>query len=398
MRGTIRRMSGRAILVTAFEPSGDQVAAPLIRELKSRDRGLDVYALGGPQMKLAGAEIIEETTGDAVMGAGALSKVFEHRARLDRLHDWMAGRRLDAVIPTDSPAANWSVCRLTRRLQPQAKIIHLVAPQLWAWASWRIRRMRQLSDHALCLLPFEPAWFRERGVPATFVGHPIFDRLRDDNLPGSATRADPQFAQWSAGTRLALLPGSRSSEVMSNLPTMLRTLGPLRDRVGRLTVVIAASDDARERLIRDMTERHPAGSGVIMHHVVGKTDEVLRWADGVMVCSGTATLQVAAHRKPMVILYNASRLMWHGLGRWIVSTRTFSLPNLIGEHIGLGRRVPEFVPHFRDPAPLIEAMGPLLSDVEERQQQRELFDEVHRQFEGVRFADAAGDAVERLLA
>ncbi len=388
-------MSGRTLLVTAFEPSGDQVAAPLIAELKRRDPSLTVYALGGPRMAEAGAELLEETTADAVMLAGSLGKVFEHKARLKRLREWMSGRTLDALLPTDSPAANWSVCAQTRELHPNARIIHLVAPQLWAWGTWRIRRMRRLSDHALCLLPFEPTWFRERGVDATFVGHPIFDRFRD-----SPPQPDPQIAEWSVGTKLALLPGSRSSEVMKNLPTMLRVLAPLRDRVGRLTVVIAGSDDARDRLIRQMVDANPSGAGVIVHRVVGRTDAVLRWADGVLVCSGTATLQVAAHRKPMVILYNASRFMWHALGRWLVSTRTFTLPNLIGAELGLdegGRRVPEFVPHFGDPKPVVEALAPLLVDSAPRARQLELFEAIHGAFEGVRFTDTAADTVQQLL-
>lgn len=391
-RGAPSVNSQRHILFTAFEPSGDAVAAPLIAALRRRHPELHISALGGPRMRAAGAEIIEDTTTDPVMGLGAARKAMEHRQRLQRLRTWMLRNPLAMVVPTDSPAANWAVCRAARELGKRTKVIHLVAPQLWAWAPWRIRRMRKLSDHALCLLPFEPSWFASRGVPATFVGHPLYDEI--DAPP---PMPDPQLAQWSAGTRLALLPGSRSSEVMKNLPTMLRTLAPLRDRVGRLTVVIAASDDIRERLIRDVMRDTSAGEGVIVHHVVGKTDAALRWSDAVLVCSGTATLQVAAHKKPMVILYNVGRLMWHGLGRWIVTTNTFSLPNLIGEHLGMGKRVPEFIPHFGDPAPVVEALAPLLVDMEARREQLDLFDAIAREYDRVTFAEAAADVVRRYL-
>lgn len=377
-----------AILFTAFEPSGDALAAPLIAELKRRDPDRPIHALGGPKMAAAGAELIETTTDDAVMGVPPLRKVVEHRARLKRLRAWMRGRSIAAVIPTDSPAANWSVCQAGRALHPAAKVIHLAAPQLWAWAPWRIGKMRRLSDQVLCLLPFEPDWFEQRGVPAAFVGHPIFTRAACDTVTAGLPHTDR--------VKIALLPGSRDSEVAANLPTMLDAVKRLAAECD-LTAVIAAVDDRRAVQIEALA---PHGAGDWLTTRVGRTADVLAWADVVLVVSGTATLQVAAQGKPMVIVYNASPLMWHGLGRWIVSTRTFTLPNLIGRWLDLpgGRRVPELVPHFGAVEPVRAALAPLMVDGEARGRQCELFEAIRQAYAEVDFARSAADAVEKQLA
>ena len=173
----------RDILFTAFEPSGDALAAPMITRLLEQHPGLRVWALGGPKMLAAGADLIETTTDNPAMLLGAASQARAHQQRLKRLTKWLNDHKLAALVPVDSPAANWSICKLVRKTQPAAKIIHLAAPQLWAWAPWRIKKLRRLTDHVLCLLPFEPDWFTARGVRATFVGHPLFDPSLQSTKP-----------------------------------------------------------------------------------------------------------------------------------------------------------------------------------------------------------------------
>lgn len=382
---------GPGILFTAFEPSGDTLAAPIIAELRRRRPGTPVWALGGPRMREAGAEVLEATTAHAVMLAGAAGQAWTHRRRLRRLAAWLregsTTRPLLAHVPTDSPAANWSICKLVQETRPAAKVVHLAAPQLWAWAPGRIRKLRRLTDHVLCLLPFEPAWFAARGVPATFVGHPIFDRLR-------ASPPEAGVVRWPVGgPRLALLPGSRAGELRRNLPTMLAAYARLRGRWGGLCGVFAAVDAAAAERVRAAIAASEPATGRLegINVGVGQTDAVLAAADAVLVVSGTATLQVAAHRKPMVILYNVSRGAWHLAGRWLVQTRTFTLPNLIAEADGLGRIVPELVPHFGDPAPVAEAVGALLADPAAAGAQVRGLEKVCGHFTGVSFAETATD-------
>ncbi len=386
-----------AVLFTAFEPSGDALAAGLIAQIKVRRPQMKVYALGGPRMAAAGAELIETTTEHAVMLAGAISKVREHRARLKRLKVWLHEHPIAAHVPTDSPAANWSICKLVRQIQREAKIVHLAAPQVWAWATWRINKLRRLTDHVLCLLPFEEKWFRTRNVPATFVGHPMFDSV-------ARSSAAPRLRDGRL--KLALLPGSRSGEWRKNWPTMLKAYQLLTAKNEGLAGCVAAVDQpAGEWLVsHTLTSPPPAlrwSDGRIvspdlslpsgMEIVFGRTPEILEWADVVLVVSGTATLEVAMHRKPMVVLYNISRISWHLAGRWIVRTRTFSLPNLILEGLGERSAVRELVPHFGNVRVVVDEVDRLLKNQDARQTQRAAIDRVCAEFESVSFKDRAAE-------
>ena len=245
----------KPLLFTAFEPSADVLAARLITELKRRDPQQTFVGFGGPQMEAAGCELLEETTGHAKMGVG-VAIAAEGKTLLRRKADlarWLGEHDIAGHVPVDSPAANWSMCRATRKVRPQATIVHLVGPQLWAWAEWRIGRLRKLTDHVMCLLPFEPDWFGSRGVPGTFVGHPLFREATEAQAAMDANPVqliDDAGAPLATGSpTLALLPGSRATEIDQNWPVMLAVFNALRHRhPGMVTVIGAASADrARSR-------------------------------------------------------------------------------------------------------------------------------------------------------
>lgn len=387
-----------AILLTAFEPSGDTLGAALARKLRELRPDVTLHGFGGPRMRDAGVDVIEDTTQHAVMLAGALGQVREHTRRVGVLKQWLRGHEIRAFVPIDSPAANWSICKLVRTRSPRARIVHLVAPQLWAWATWRIRKMRRLSDHALCLLPFEPAWFESRGVPASFVGHPLFE-------PGAIAPHEPDNApSWPAGSpKLALLPGSRPGEWAKNWRVMLDVWAQLKHKHPSLSASVAAVNADAEKKLREMFEHWlravPSPDRAMfassLDFRAAQADAVLAWADVVLVVSGTATLQVAAHGKPMIPVYNMSWLQWQLVGQWIVHTRTFTLPNLIAEHIKIPRVLPEFIPHFGAVPPLVEAVDELFGDSAAAVKQREGLARVCAAFEGGRFSDLAA---ERFLA
>jgi lipid-A-disaccharide synthase len=377
-------MEDRPLLLTAFEPSGDALAARLITALRARGFNAPIHALAGPQCEAAGARLIETTTEHPVMLLKAAAEVQVHRRRLKRLKRWLADHDIAALVPTDSPAANWSVCSLVRQARPKAKIVHLVAPQLWAWGPWRIKKLRRLTDHLLCLLPFEPDWFGERGVEGTFVGHPLFDAAAHDQAHDTDGLPD-------GSPRLAVLPGSRRSEITSNAPAMAAALHLLQAQHPDMTPVAALRRDEDAAVLQKAAPHHG------MQVVAGRTDDVLAWADVVLVVSGTATLQVVAHRKPMVTLYRVGRIGWNVLGRHLVRTRTFTLPNLLGEHLGLGRMVPELVPFFGDVEQLCQALGPLLNDGQARQRQAQAYNAIHGCFAECRFEDRATAKLLELL-
>ncbi|MEM1212930.1 MAG: hypothetical protein AAGI68_11615 [Planctomycetota bacterium] len=382
----------RPFVFTAFEPSGDILAARLITELKAREPDRPVLGLGGQHMQAAGATLIADSTQHPTMLLGALSQIAWHRGLMKELRDALADQNPLAFIPTDSPAGNWAVCKIARTHHRSAVITHLVMPQLWAWGTWRIRRLRRLTDHVLCMLPFEPDWLRERGVAGTFIGHPMFD-------PPPAT-ATPAELLDSASPKLALMPGSRAAELTRNLPVMLEAVRLLAPEHPKLTVAIAARTPHDAQRINELIQQHPTPptpptpKPIVLAE---QTEAVIDWADAVLVTSGTATLQLAARRKPMVAVFVHSPWQWQ-IGRHLISTRTFTLPNLISEHAESQRIIPEFVPHFGDPAPLADALKPLLTQSPQRDAQLAAFDRLAEPFTAQHFAPDAADVLHRVIA
>ncbi|MEX0876050.1 MAG: lipid-A-disaccharide synthase [Phycisphaerales bacterium] len=340
-----------AVLFTAFEPSGDDHAAAVIRVLRERYPKLRIYAWGGRKMRAAGAEVIELTGDDAVMGMPGLAKIREHKRINASIEQWLRENRVNVHIPVDSPAANFPVCRLSKAAG--ARVVHLVAPQLWAWAPWRIRKLRRLTDHVLCVLPFEQDWFRARGVEATFVGHPLFDTSLDTES------LDRQIASWPRGEQnIAVMPGSRPGEMRKNFPLLLGAYIKLANEHPRMRGLVAATREEIEpelrRIARDANLQWPDSLSVTHSN----TDAVIRWCDLAMVVSGTVTLQIAKQHRPMVIVYKLGRVVWTLLARWLIQTRYITLPNLIA-----GREIcPELVPHFGGSEPIADRVVELLED------------------------------------
>lgn len=384
-------------MFTAFEPSGDDLAAGLIAELKRREPDRPIYAWGGPASEAAGATLVEHTLEHAGVALEVVSQVPQHLARLKRLRQWLKQHPVDALVPVDSPAANWSVCGTVRKHCPDAKVVHLVLPQIWGWASWRIRRLRRLTDRVLCLLPFEPDWLRERGVQGVFVGHPMF-APETDIAPREGARAAAPVFQADRGLPLAVLPGSRKSEIQRNLPTMLQAVAEVRRHVA-LDAVLAARTQADAERIQAGVDRAQSelGAGAVARIIVGQTRAVLRQADAALITSGTATLQAVADDTPCCALYNHVRWQWELIGRWIVATRTFTLPNLIGVWQTGERAIPEFAPHFGDPRPLAEALHRLCADPDVREEQQRRFADIRAAFEGLSYADVAADELLGVL-
>lgn len=383
------------ILFTAFEPSGDEHAAAVIAELRTMLPHVSIAAFGGPRMAEAGATLIESTTDRPAMLAGSLSKVRQQLALRRRFTLWLDEHPVAVHVPTDSPAANWWFCKAVKQRWggQGAKVAHFVAPQVWAWASWRISRLRKWSDMVLCILPFEPDWFTARGVEARFVGHPLFDHpLEDDALHWQA------IGYPGGSPKLALLPGSRPGEITANWPLMLETFRLMSARLPHIQGLIAAADDESLRLIRQFHRTWPQNLKI----TVGQSDAVIRWADVVLAVSGTITLHVARQRKPMVVLYKVSPVQWHTLGRWLIQIRTFSLPNLLAvgpSATGEGHIVREFIPFFgreRDAQPIADELVSLVEDKDKRQQQMRALDTVVAKFAGYHAGRLAAEAVAHL--
>jgi lipid-A-disaccharide synthase len=377
------------ILFTGFEPSGDDHASVVVSELKARHPGVRICAWGGPKMEAAGAELIERTGQNAVMGLPGLSKILEHREINKRVAAWIDANPVTVHVPVDSPAANFPICRIAK--ERGAKVVHLVAPQVWAWGTWRVNKLRRLTDFVCCLLPFEQAFFEARRVPARFVGHPLFDAMPDPAACRAQAEAFPKSER-----RVALMPGSRPAEVEKNFPLLIESFRRLRRDYPDLAGVVAGTHPELEARLREIADRTPAAPGCHPGWPEGlvfaskRTDAVIHWCDLALVVSGTVTLQVARQAKPMVIVYKSSRVMYWLLAKWLLATPHFSLPNLVAGE----RLVPELVPHFGGPERIVDEAVALLERPELAEHQRQGLRAICEQFAGLNAARGAADAIE----
>ncbi|MBL4698577.1 MAG: hypothetical protein JKX70_07070, partial [Phycisphaerales bacterium] len=239
-----------AVLFTAFEPSGDDHAAAVICALRELSPDIKIYAWGGRKMQAAGAEVIEITGDNAVIGLPGLAKIKEHQRINATIEKWLDEHKVRVHIPVDSPAANFPVCKLTKARG--VRVVHMVAPQLWAWAPWRIRKLRRLTDHVMCVLPFEEKWFKSRGVDATFIGHQLYDE------PLDVQALDKQIESWERGEQnIALMPGSRPGEMRKNFPLLLGAYIKLANEHPQMRGLVAATRQEIEPALRKIA--HDAG-------------------------------------------------------------------------------------------------------------------------------------------
>ena len=308
------------IFFSVGEPSGDLHGANLIRQLQDRLPGLHTLGFGGPRMRSAGCDLLQDMTELALMGLGpVLAKLptfFELRRRAKEL---FRRDRPDAVVLIDYPGFNWHIARAAK--EQGIPVVYYGLPQLWAWASWRVKKVQKYVDHALCKLPFEQQWFRERGCSATYVGHPYFDELR-------AQQPDEAFCARlrQNGRRLVtLLPGSRSQEVKNNLPLLLRAAQHVRRAVPDVHFAIASYNDRQAAAARDLA----AQLQVPIETHVGRTCELIREAHTCLACSGSVSLELLYHARPSVIVYKVPWLTYNVVRRTLLNVQYFTLVNLL---------------------------------------------------------------------
>ncbi|MBE0535763.1 MAG: lipid-A-disaccharide synthase [Phycisphaerae bacterium] len=343
----------KRIFISACEPSADVHCARLIASLNELaattegwEEGIEWVGVGGDRMAKAGCELMENTADRAAMLHHAFGQVGFYYRVLKRIGAYFEKNKVDLVIVCDSPAFNFHVARLAKR--NGTKVLFYVAPQLWAWAAWRIWKLRMWCDKLACILPFEEEWFRSRGVEAVFVGNPLLDELDESMWEKRREYAD--FDPWQA--KIALFPGSRSAEVQKLWPAMQKIAMNMQASWPRITFVVGAPNQERLQSLMDKELR-----GFNCKYTISSVVDTAASVDMAMVASGSATLEVAAAGCPMVVMYQSSRLLWHLVGRWLVRTRFLSLVNILA-----GREViPEFMPYFSSLKPIQKTCNSLLS-------------------------------------
>jgi len=341
------------IALVAGEASGDTLGAALIEALRRRFPAAEFAGVAGPKMRAAGCVAWHSIDELSVMG---LTEVITHLPRLLRLRRALRTRildwRPDVFIGVDNKEFNLGLARLLKRAG--LATVQYVSPQVWAWRPGRARTIGESVDLVLCLFPFEPDFYREYGVRAAFVGHPLADQI-----PMDVDRAGARAALGiTPGARvLAVLPGSRRGEVEKLAEPFARAAELLARRYpGLVCLAPMVTPALRDVFAASCAQFAPAAA---MRLLDGNARGALAAADVVLVASGTATLEAALSKRPMVVAYRlgaVTAFLLRTLG--LVKVRHFSQPNLLGG----AELVPEFFQADASPENLSAALARWLDD------------------------------------
>ena len=345
------------VALVAGEPSGDLLGAELIASVRARRPDIAFCGIGGPKMRAAGLDCWHPMELLAVRGyVEVLRRYREILAVRGKLVSRLRREPPDLFIGIDAPDFNLEV---ERRLRAQGvRTIHYVCPSIWAWRGERVKLLRQAADRVLALFPFEKALLEANGVPATYVGHPLADMLA----------AIPERAEVRAELRLpatapvvALLPGSRVSELEQLADLFIAAAERIAAAVPGVRLLVPLVNRQTRELFEAALYRRVSGE-LDIKLLFGHAHKAMAAADVVLVASGTATLEAALLRRPMVITYRMPRLSW-----WIMNSRRYQpwvgLPNILaGEFV-----VPELLQDAATPDALASAVIDLLQDKARRE-------------------------------
>ncbi len=318
------------ILISAGEASGDLYAAELARRLRARRPEIELFGCAGPRMAEAGVRRVVDASSLAVVG---LVEVLRHVPRIHREYRKLIAaarrERPRLAILTDNPGFHLRVARALRR--EGIPVVQLVAPQVWAWRRWRLRRLRRDVEKLLCIFPFEEAFFRRHGVNAVYIGHPLA------RLIEARTTREEFFGRYRIpedSPLVVLLPGSRPGEAGRHLPVVAEAAERIRRR-RPASFLLAVPPGARQGWGARFWE--PI-SGSAIQIIEGETWDAIAHAGLALAACGTVTVEAALLGTPMVAFYRVSPLTWR-LGRPLVRVPFYSMVNLIaGEPI-----VPELI-------------------------------------------------------
>jgi lipid-A-disaccharide synthase len=375
------------IAMVAGETSGDLLASSVLGGLRQRidaPSGLQAAGIGGPAMRAEGFDAWWPSEALAVRG---YAEVIGSYLRLRRIRNQLRERVIDwhpdAFVGVDAPDFNLD---LERRLREAGvPVAHFIGPSIWAWRGERIEKIRRSVDLMLLVFPFEQKLYDDAGIAATYCGHPLADRIP---LEPDVAAARAALGLPADGTTIAVLPGSRDAEIRYIAPSFVETIRWLAARRAGLSFVIPAATDRLFGRLRAMLAAARLPAEVDCRLVMGQSHAAIAAADAVLVASGTASLEVALFKKPMVIAY---RMAWatHRLMRRMGYLPWIGLPNILCND----SVVPEFVQSAATPAAMGAALLERLDDTASADRLRVRFTELHHLLR----RDCAARAAEALL-
>ncbi len=374
-------MPSTQILISAGEASGDMYAARLATALRER-ADVQLFGMGGARMREAGVEIIADCSEVSLVGIVEIAKKYPALKKVwNRLMGEARQRQPRFAILTDFPGFH---LRLARALKRQGvRNIYFVCPQFWAWRPWRANLVRRRFDRGLCIFPFEEKWYRDRGVKADFIGHPLVG-----NVAATRTRAEFAAACELDPNKpiIALLPGSRSGEIAHHMPTMMLACRRIQMERDVQFVLALAPGVKRSQVAQYLLPE------VVVEVVKDASYDALGAADISIVSSGTATVEAALMDAPMIVVYRLAALT-AAIAKLLVRTPMFAMVNLIA-----GRKVvPELVQKDFTSARLAEEAIRLLDDPQARAEMRRGLAEVREKLGPPGAVERAADLIAEML-
>jgi lipid-A-disaccharide synthase len=372
------------VAMVAGEASGDQLAAHLMKALRSARPDIDFVGIGGPRMASAGLDVWWPAEKLSVRG---YVEVLRHYRELSgirkRLLQRLLAERPAAFIGVDAPDFNlW----LERNLRDAGiPAIHYVSPSIWAWRGGRIKGIARSVSRMLCLFPFEPELYEKAGVPVSYVGHPFADEIS----PAPQRQAARERLALPASARVvALLPGSRQSELRYNAATWIDAARELHGRHPELRFLVPLTTRETRKLFEHALWERKA-TDLPISILFGHARDAMMACDAALVASGTATLEAALCRAPHVIAYRMHPVSWQIMKRMAYQPWV-GLPNILeGSAV-----VPELLQHDATPLKLADALDALLGHEAARATQLEHFERIHTALR----CDTASRAAAAILA
>ena len=308
------------IFISAGEPSGDLHGGNLIRTLQQLAPGIECMGFGGERMEAAGCKVLYPLAQlSAMFIIPVLMTVHKFLKLLVLADRAFRKEQPDALVLIDYPGFHWWLARRART--HGIPVFYFVPPQLWAWAGWRIKKMRRLVDHVLCSLPFEEAWYKERGVDAHYLGHPYFDELPRQQL-------DWEFVQVQRAREkrvIGLLPGSRTQEIKHNLSTLMRAAALIHAKLPQSRFLVACYREAHHtQVVRYVADHHLP----FIEPFLGRTTEIVHLSEACIAVSGSVGLELLYRRKPSVVVYRVNSLVRKLAARFLTIPH-ISLVNLL---------------------------------------------------------------------
>ncbi len=338
------------VAILAGEPSGDLIASQLMAYIRTKVSDIEFIGVGGPQMKQEGLKSFFDYSNLSLYG---IFQVIPNIPKLIflryKLIKYLKKEKPDIFIGVDAPDFNFYVEKKLK--QSGISTFHYVAPSVWAWRPKRVYKIKKSTDHIFSIFPHEKPLFEKVGIETTFVGHPLANKIP---LKSNMFKYRKMFNLGRKELVIALLPGSRMGELKAHTDTLLETAQNLLEVHPDAKFLIPATNDNNVHFIKSRIRNNPTKN---LKLIKGKVDEILSSANIAIAASGTASLQIALHKKPMIIIYKGSWISYF-IWKMVRLIPNVSLPNiLLNENF-----VPEMLQHRATPNLLSEKACEIIKD------------------------------------